>query len=56
MTINENDWHGHIVWYIQYFRREDKWVGRGREITEGYDKDCIEQEFQLARTKLAKDI
>ena len=56
MTINENDWPEHIVWYIQYFRREDKWVGRGREITEGYDKDCIEQEFQLARAKLARDI
>ena len=55
-TINENEWHGHMVWYIQYFRREAKWVGRSREITEGHDKDCIEQEFQLARTKLAIDI
>ena len=47
MTINETDWGGHVVWYVQYFWREVKWVEHDTKIDEVHDKGYIEQELQF---------
>ena len=47
MTINETDWRGHVVWYVQYFWREVEWAAHDAKIDEVHDKDCIEQDLQF---------
>ena len=32
-----------------------EWVGQNRETNEAHDEACIEEEFQLARVKYARD-
>ena len=44
-----------MVWYIEYLWRETEWVGSRRKNNEEYDKDCVQEEFQLVRTKLGRD-
>ena len=44
-----------MVWYIEYLCREAEWVGSRRKNNEEYDKDCIQEEFQLVRSKLGRD-
>ena len=34
MTINETDWRGHVVWYVQYFWHEVEWVEHDTKIDE----------------------
>ena len=47
IKIIETDWCSHVVWYIQYFWWEVKWVEHDTKTDEVHDKDCVEQEFQL---------
>ena len=47
MTINETDWRGNVVCYVQYFWHEVEWVERDKKIDEVHDKDCVEQELQF---------
>ena len=47
MTINETEWRGNVVCYVQYFWHEVEWVERDTKIDEVHDKDCVEQEFQF---------
>ena len=47
MTINETDWRGNVVCYVQYFWHEAEWVQRDTKIDKVHDKDCVEQEFQF---------
>ena len=47
MTINEAEWRGNVVWYVQYFWHEVEWVQRHTKIDKVHKKDCIVQEFQL---------
>ena len=47
MTINVTDWRGHMVWYVQYFWYQVKWVEHDTKIDEVHDKDCVEQECQF---------
>ena len=51
MTINETDWRGHVVWYVQYFWHEVDWVEHDTKIDEVCAKDCVEQgsQFQFFR-------
>ena len=55
MTITEVDWHGHVVWYIRDFWSEVQQEAHNKEIDEIYDKNCVEQQFQLARANLGRD-
>ena len=47
MTMNETDWRGHVLWYVQYFQCEVEWVDHDTKTDEVHDKDCVEQEFQF---------
>ena len=47
MTMNETNWRGHVLRYVQYFQGEAEWVERDSQNDEIHDKDCIEQEFQF---------
>ena len=44
-----------MVWYIEYLWRKTEWVGSRRKNNDEYDKDCVQEEFQLVRTKLGRD-
>ena len=36
-----------MVWYVQYFWYQVKWVEHDTKIDEVHDKDCAEQECQF---------
>ena len=51
ITINETDWRGNVVCYVQYYWCEVEWVEHDTKFDEEHDKDCIELEFQFQFSK-----
>ena len=56
MTINETEWRGYVVCYVQYFWRDVEWVEHDTKIDKVHDKDCVEQEFRFHFFKNCADL
>ena len=56
MTINETEWRGYVVCYVQYFWRDVEWVEHDTKIDKVHDKDCAEQEFRFQFFKNCADL
>lgn len=52
MVVNLIILDQNVIWYIQYLQHVVEYVGLGRETNEEQEKDCVEEEFQVARAEL----
>ena len=55
MKINETDWCGHVVQYVQYFWCEAEWVEHDTKIAELPDEDYVEQEFSFSFSEIMQN-